>query len=45
MPEILFFCMAVYFILMLPVVLLIWAALIVAKQDDTVRGYDLLEGQ
>ena len=44
MLEFIFFFVIVYIILALPVLAVIWAALVVAKQDDTVRGYDLLEG-
>ena len=34
---------AVYLVIALPTLILIWAALVVAKWDDTDRGYDLLE--
>jgi phosphate starvation-inducible membrane PsiE len=37
------FFIAVYLVIALPVLMLIWAMLVVAKRDNQKRGYDLLE--
>ena len=37
------FFIAVYLVIVLPVIMLIWAMLVVAKRDDEERGYDPLE--
>jgi len=39
----LIFCITIYLIFSMPILILIWAMLVVAKWDDTERGYDLLE--
>jgi hypothetical protein len=39
----LMFCMVLYLAFALPAFILIWAMLVVAKWDDTERGYDLLD--
>jgi len=37
------FFTTVYFVITLPVFMLIWAMLVVAKRSDEKSGYDLLE--
>jgi len=37
------FFIAVYLVIALPTHILIWAMMVVAKRDDTERGYDLLD--
>jgi phosphate starvation-inducible membrane PsiE len=36
-------CVATYLVIVLPILILIWASLVVAKWDDQERGYDVLE--
>jgi hypothetical protein len=45
MSQIILLCIFLYLIVALPVMFLIWASLVVAKDDDAMRSYDLLEGQ
>lgn len=36
-------CIVIYLVIAIPVLIMFWAMLVVAKWDDTERGYDLLE--
>jgi hypothetical protein len=45
MSQIILLCILLYLIVALPVMFLVWASLVVAKDDDAMRGYDHLEGQ
>lgn len=36
-------CVASYLVIVLPILILIWTTLVVAKWDDQERGYDILE--
>jgi hypothetical protein len=40
MLETILFCIVVYLIAAVPVMLLIWASLVLAHQDDLTRGVD-----
>lgn len=45
MSQIILFCILVYLIVGAVVMMLIWAALVLGRQDDMTRGIDLLEGR
>ncbi len=39
----LIFCIALYIVVIVPLLALLWAALVVAKWDDKDRGYEILD--
>jgi hypothetical protein len=41
MSQIILLCILLYLIVALPLMFLVWASLVVAKDDDAMRGYDL----
>ena len=43
--DMLIFCIALYFVVIVPLLALLWASLVVAKWDDKDRGYEILDDQ
>ncbi|HMU93944.1 MAG TPA: hypothetical protein PKE35_14020 [Anaerolineales bacterium] len=41
----LIFCIALYLVVIVPLLALLWASLVVAKWDDKDRGYEILDEQ
>jgi hypothetical protein len=43
--DMLMFCIALYLVVIVPLLALLWASLVVAKWDDKDRGYEILDEQ
>ena len=39
------FCIALYLVVIVPLLALLWVSLVVAKWDDKDRGYEILDEQ